>query len=354
MVPKGLDTPALLCDEEKVRANARRYVTALNERGIALRPHAKTHKSIAVARLLIEEGAQGITTATLSEAEVFAAAGINDIFVAYPVWAAGPKAARLRNVAERARLKVGVDSIEGVDALSAAAAGSALQVLVEVDCGDGRTGARDPDAVRAIAQRCVDTGLELIGAFTHGGQGYSSAHAAAPAADDEVRALEWAKDAIESVSLECRVLSAGSTPTGLLSARDGVTEERPGTFVFGDRQQVMLGSIEPKQVALVVAATVVSGDGHGRFVIDAGSKNLAQDRNPLLDGFGHLVDYPHACLTRLNDHHGMLECASGPSPKVGEVVTIVPNHVCPVVNLAEQMLLVQGGSWAVDARSRNQ
>ena len=355
-VPAEADTPALLVDPHLVRANAGDMADRLAARGVAFRPHAKTHKSVQVARLLLEAGAVGLTCATLGEAGVFAAAGVADVFVAYPVWASGAKADRLRRLAAACRLTVGVDSVEGAAQLVDALRGAPVRVLLEVDSGERRTGALTEAEAGRTAAAVVAAGLELVGCFTHGGHSYGSPAAPAAAADDEVAALTWGARAVVSGGGRDQVRSAGSTPTALLSARDGVTEERPGTFVFGDRQQVMLGAHDPSRVALLVAATVVSSDRTGQFVLDAGAKTLAKDRNPLLDGFGSVLGYDAARITRLYDHHAIVE-ANGPLPAVGERVAVVPNHACPVVNLAEELLVVDGGAvvdrWSVDARVRN-
>ena len=154
------------------------------------------------------------------------------------------------------------------------------------------------------------------------------------------------------------VLSAGATPSAGLSARGSVTEERPGTYVFGDRQQAALAGEPAEDVALMVAATVVgAGPGDG-FVIDAGAKSLAQDVSPIIPGHGAVVGYPEADIHRLHDHHGAVEPASGSErPAVGSIVWVVPNHVCPVINLVDAFVVAQGGRvvarWTVDTRGRN-
>ncbi|MBA2720286.1 MAG: alanine racemase, partial [Chloroflexi bacterium] len=190
-LPDGLDTPALVLDLARVDANITRLQGEMDARGIALRPHAKTHKSVAIARRQIAAGARGITVATLGEAEVFVAAGIDDVFVAYPIWADGPKAARLRALHDRApALRVGVDSALGAERLAATVAGGgrALTVLVEVDPGNGRTGLVSAQAVLDVARAADMAGLVVAGVFSHGGHGYRVGGAAS-AGEDEVRAL---------------------------------------------------------------------------------------------------------------------------------------------------------------------
>lgn len=358
-LPGDLDTPALLVDVDALDANVRSMVSTLSGAGVALRPHAKTHKSVAVARRQLAAGAVGITTATLGEAEVFAAAGIEDLFVAYPVWASAAKAPRLRALLDRCHLRVGVDGVDGATALGAAVAGAgrALEVLVEVDAGEHRTGVPDAATAVRVADAARAAGLVVRGVFTHGGHSYRSPAAGAPAAQDEVDALRAAADALRRAGHVVDVVSAGSTPTARRSARDGVTEERPGTFVFGDRQQTALGAFDPAGIALTVATTVVSTAVDGQFVLDAGGKTLAKDRPPTLEGHGAIPTHPHAVIVTVYDHHAIVEVRGGDRPRVGDVLQVVPNHVCPVVNLAEELVVARGGTvvdrWPVDARARN-
>lgn len=358
-----IDTPALIVDLDRLKLAIARMATAMAERGVALRPHAKTHKSLAVARLQLAAGASGLTVGTLGEAEVFAAGGFDDLFIAYPLVPHGPKAERLATLAQVARLRIGADSIAGARAVAAALGnGSAtaprLEVIVEVDAGGRRSGVAPVEAGR-LAAAIADLGLAVTGVFTHGGHGYAGPAARAEAAADEVRALTEAAAALRAVGIEPRVVSAGSTPTAIESARGAVTEERPGTYVFGDRQQAALGSIGRGAIAAAVAATVVSVDrGARRFVVDAGAKILAKDTAPYVAGHGEIPELGGALIDRVYDYHGVAEAAGdGPLPEVGRVVMIVPNHVCPVVNLVEELVVVRGGRvvdrWAVDARGRN-
>ncbi len=357
----GLDTPAVIVDLDRLDANIARMAATMRERGVALRPHAKTHKSLAVARRQLAAGAVGLTVATIGEAEVFADGGIEDLFIAYPVMAVGPKAGRLRRLAERCRLSIGADSIEGVEALVATFRGAASpRVLVEIDSGGARSGV-SPHAAGALARQAVEGGLDVIGVFTHAGQGYADPARRSDAAGEEVAGLAAAADSLRREGIEPTVISAGSTPTAALSAREPVTEERPGTYVFGDRQQTVLAG-EPtdiaESVALVVAATVVSHGSRGGFLVDAGAKVLGQDVAAYLAGHGAVLGYSAAVLTRLNDHHGIAEAPAGTArPAIGELILIVPNHVCPVVNLVDELLVVRGGRlvdrWPVDARGRN-
>ncbi|MES2209595.1 MAG: alanine racemase [Chloroflexota bacterium] len=358
-LPAGIDTPALVVNLDVVDANTRRLLDHLAPRGVALRPHAKTHKSVAIARMQLEAGAHGITVGTLGEAEVFAAAGIDDVFVAYPLWAVGPKAARLKSLHARTPISVGIDSVAGAERLAAAVAGvgGALRVLVEIDSGGRRTGVGTPEVARSVAEGARSLGLDVVGVFTHGGHGYAGPEARAAAAADEVRTLSDAAAALRSAGFDCQIVSAGSTPTMWDAASGEVNEVRAGTYVLGDRQQATLGAIGFNDVALHVAATVVSTAVPGQVVVDAGAKTLTKDRASYLAGHGLLPRYPDAVIEKVNDYHGIVRIPPGtPAPHLGEVVAIVPNHVCPVVDLFDGFVAIRGetiiGEWPVDARGR--
>lgn len=358
--PPGLDTPALVVDLDVVEANNRRLVDYLTSRGVGLRPHAKTHKSVAIARMQLEAGARGITVGTLGEAEVFTTAGIGDVFLAYPLWAVGPKAARLRALHERSPIAVGVDSVAGAERLAAAVEGlrAPLRVLVEVDSGGHRTGVDGPATAVRVAEAARALKLDVGGVFTHGGHGYAGPDAQSAAAADEVRTLGEVALALRAAGVACEIVSAGSTPTMWAAAAGGVNEMRAGTYVLGDRQQAALGAIGLEDIALHVVSTVVSTAVAGQVVLDAGAKALTKDRAPFLEGHGYIRGYPDAVIARVNDYHGVVRVPPGtPAPHLGEIVAIVPNHVCPVVDLFDSFVAVRGrsvvGTWPVDARGRS-
>jgi D-serine deaminase-like pyridoxal phosphate-dependent protein len=360
-LPGGLDTPRVVVDLAQVQANIARLQAAMDARGIALRPHAKTHKSIAIARLQLAAGARGLTVGTLGEAETFVGAGIEDVFLAYPIWAEGPKAARIRALHESTPgFRAGVDSVAGAERLAAAVAGSGggrpLHVLIEVDPGLHRTGvASAADAVE-VARAAQAAGLAVEGVFSHGGHSYRPG-AAIAAGDDEVRTLTAAADALLADGFEVSVVSAGSTPTMLTAAGGRVTEMRAGTYVLGDRQQWILGAIPADGCATAVAATVVSVF-EDRVVIDAGAKALTKDRAEWVTGHGAVVGYPDLLIDRVNDYHGVVLAPPGAArPALGEVVAIVPNHICPVIDLVDSFVALAADgtaeAWPVDARGRS-
>jgi D-serine deaminase-like pyridoxal phosphate-dependent protein len=354
-----IDTPALVVDLDRMDAAIARMADAMSERGVALRPHAKTHKSIEVGRRQVGAGAVGLTVGTVGEAEVFADGGLDDLFIAYPMVPAGPKAERLREVARRARLRVGIDSVVGAHAVADALGDDRgrVSVLVEIDCGGRRTGVAPSDA-GPVAAAATHLGLDVIGVFTHGGHGYHGPDARAAAAEDEVRGLTDAAGSLRAAGVEPSAVSAGSTPTAFDSARGAVTEERPGTYVFGDRQQVALGSIAPDAPAAVIAARVVSvNTAARRFVIDAGAKTLTKDVPAYLAGHASIPELG-AVVDRVSDYHGVVEVKDGGSlPEIGQVVVAVPNHICPVVDLFATFLVARHGAivdtWRVDARGRS-
>jgi D-serine deaminase-like pyridoxal phosphate-dependent protein len=359
-IPAGLDTPCLVVDLDVVEANARRLQAEMDARGVRLRPHVKTHKSVALGRIQLEVGAVGLTVGTLGEAEVFATAGLTDLFIAYPVWAVGPKATRLRALHDAVDVAVGFDSVAGAERLAAAVAGSRrpLRARLEIDSGGHRTGVGSPGMAVEIVRAAVELGLVVEGVFTHGGHGYAGPEARVAAAADEIRTLTAAADALAAAGLPVTIVSAGSTPTMHDAAAGGVNEMRAGTYLLGDRQQAALGAIAPDALAAHVIATVVSTAVPGQVVIDAGAKALTKDRAPYLTGFGRLPTYPDAVIERVNDYHGIVLIPPGTAaPHLGEVVAVAPNHVCPVVDLFDTFVAVRGGEivgrWPVDARGRS-
>jgi D-serine deaminase-like pyridoxal phosphate-dependent protein len=361
-LPAQIDTPRLVIDLDVVERNARRMADAMSARGVPLRPHAKTHKSVAIARMQLEHGARGITVGTLGEAEVMADGGIDDIFLAYPVWAAGTKGDRLRALAQRPRLRfaVGLDSVAGAQLLGRAMSGSptALRVVIEVDPHYGRTGIA-VDKLADVVRAAQDSGLDVCGAFVHGGHGYADPDTArATAAQDEIATLTAAGEALRELGVDEPILSAGSSPTALGAARPPVTEMRAGTYVIGDRQQVALGASPADGVAIAVAATVVSTSVAGQIVIDAGAKSLTKDLPPYLPGYGTIPAYPDGVIERVSDYHGQVRFPEGAAlPALGEVVAVVPNHACPTIDLYDTFLATRSGEivgeWRVDARGRS-
>jgi D-serine deaminase-like pyridoxal phosphate-dependent protein len=292
--------------------------------------------------------------ATVGEAEVFAAGGVDDLFVAYPLWVEPSTGRRLAALGERATLVVGVDSAEGAEQLARATPGPRPAVLVEVDAGQHRSGT-DPASAGAVALAARRAGLEVRGVFTFPGHAYRPG-AVAGAADDEARALDGAARSLEAVGIEAPVRSGGSTPS-LASTRDSaVTEVRPGVYAFGDAQQVTLGSCTLDQVALAAVGTVVSL-GPDRAVLDVGSKVLGADRPAWMDGFGTVPELGGAVVQALSEHHAVVALEGRRPPARGQRLAVVPNHVCSAVDRAAEVVVLARGQvvdrWPVEARGLN-
>ncbi|NYE35718.1 D-serine deaminase-like pyridoxal phosphate-dependent protein [Nocardioides cavernae] len=346
----ALPTPYLRVDVDRLRANVERAAGAAATAGVALRPHAKTHKSVDVARLQLEAGAAGLTVATVGEAEAFAEAGVGDLFVAYPLWLTDALADRLRALADAGvRLAIGVDSVRGAQSAGRLLAGSGVEVVVEVDSGHHRSGC-DPRLAGDVAAAAAGA-IGVRGVFTFPGHSYSP-DGRASAARDEAQALATARASLESAGLAVAVASGGSTPSLAHTETTVLDEVRPGVYVFGDAQQWELGSMPADDIALTAVATVVSHAG-GRLVLDAGSKVLGADRAAYATGFGRLLEHPDARLVQLSEHHAVAELP-GPLPALGSRVLVVPNHCCTAVNLADVLVPTVGGTpWPVTARGRN-
>lgn len=360
-----IDTPALLVDLDLLSANVRRFATMAEQAGVRLRPHIKTHKTIEIALMQLNAGAGGITCAKLSEAEVYAEAGITDIFIAYPV-IGQEKACRAAQLAQRCHLIVGVESAIGVQQLSEAAreAGVTLNVRVELDSGLKRTGIAPAAAEQLCHQIQAAQALQLDGIFTFRGASFPDAPTRDP---QELGRLEgeWMMaqaEHLRAAGIPIREISIGSTPTFSGAAQvPGITEVRPGTYVFFDRMTCRSGTSSPDEIALSILATVVSRPAADIAVIDAGSKTFCGDiipKNAGLEGYGIMVDGQSGIVERMNEEHGIVRLAPGCSPTIGDKLAFFPNHVCTAVNLSDEIVVVQQGIvkeiWRVAARGRRQ
>ena len=354
------DTPSVVVELERLRANVERAARAAAAHGVRLRPHAKTHKMLEVARLQLAAGAVGLQVAKLGEAEVLVDGGVADIFVGYPI-VGRAKLRRLAELAERCELSVAVDSLAVAEPLSELARSwdRPLPVMLEVDTGLRRTGAASGASAVELAQRIDDlAGLQLVGVFTHEGHVYGAGDAREreTLARQACAALVETADLIRARGIDVATVSVGSTPSFQFALEcAGVTEARPGTYVFNDRLQLGLGSAMLDEIAAFVVATVVARPAPDRAVIDAGSKVLTYDPAP--DGaHGALVGGDGALVTRLSEEHGVVELSAGTDLQVGERVIVVPNHICPVINLADCVDVVENGAvvdrWRVAARGR--
>lgn len=361
-----IDTPFLAVDLTRLDRNLAAMAVRANELGVELRPHAKTHKCIELARRQMDYGATGLTVATIGEAEVFAEAstdtGCADLFIAYPLWVTRHKGTRLRALAQRVSLRVGVDSVEGAHRLGAELGldwpDITVEVLIEVDSGQHRTGV-DPDDAGKVAVAAAQLGLDVVGVFTFPGHGYGPGHAREVAAAQESAALAQGAQSLRASGIDPRVRSGGSTPTTAFAEPGVLTEIRPGVYPFYDAQQIELGTCSFDDVALSAVATVVRRDNH-RIVIDAGSKILGADRPAWASGYGRVLEEPSAVISSLSEHHAVIDFPADAEadeiPDLGTVVRVIPNHVCSAVNLVDELFTngPEGATrWRVGARGRN-
>jgi D-serine deaminase-like pyridoxal phosphate-dependent protein len=350
-----VDTPMPIVLADVMQRNIDRMQGFAAEHGLDLRPHVKTHKCVEVGRRQLEAGAVGITAGNVGEAEVFAAAGFDDIFLAYPVWPSGTKGDRIRYLAQTTRMRVGVDNGAAIEALAEAMGEEPdrLQVVVEIDCGARRSGA-PPAAAGDLARAARKRGLVPVGVYTYPGHGSSGPDAREPAAQDQHAALTAAVRSFGDAGVTAEVVSAGSTPTIAFSTSSVITEIRPGEYVFCDLNNTRLGACEEDQIALFVAATVVSDWVPEQVILDVGTKALGREGNPER-GYGGIAG-KKAVLANLNEYHGFAAVPAGESrPSVGTVVPVVPNHVCPVVNSFEELVVTDSEGtmlerWPVAAR----
>jgi len=360
----SLRTPAVLVDQQKLERNIDRMQSAADARRVRLRPHAKTHKSPDLAQIQIARGAVGICCAKLGEAEVFVDAGIGDIRVPYPL---NPvNAARVLGLLDRTRFSFIVDHEEVAREWSRILqdAGRTVDVLVKVDVGFHRCGI-DPDAVDAAAfvTRVAELpGLTLRGLLSHAGHAYGAASAPdiGTIAANEARVLRTLRDRVSDAGVRLDEISVGATPTALFSVREeGITEVRPGNYVYYDRTQVALGVASWDDCALTVLARVVSRPASDRLILDAGSKTLTTDlARGFIDvsGYGTVFESlesttpdPRLSIERLSEEHATVRVRDGSSNlKPGDLVRIVPNHACVVSNLMDDVWLVSG-NYALDS-----
>ena len=356
-----LETPALLVDLDRMARNLDRAADYARAHSLALRPHIKTHKSPLLAREQLARGAAGVTCATAHEAEVMREA-TDDILIMYPP-VGERRAARVAELAREARVTVALDSERAVDDLTRAArtAGSRVRVLVELDAGMHRVGLPSTAAAVGLGKKVAATAeLELIGFAFY--PGHVRGHVDRQQ-EDLGRLRDFvahARDAFSAAGLPSWVVSAGSTPT-IWHTHDiaGVTEMRPGTYIFNDRTTAEIGACTLDDCALTVLATVVSTAVSGQAVIDAGTKTLGREpmRGGAGDGFACLWQEPNVVVKSMSEEHGILDLsASDWRPRVGDRVRVIPNHVCIVVHLADVVYGVRDdavvSSWPVAARGR--
>jgi D-serine deaminase-like pyridoxal phosphate-dependent protein len=344
MLPKpgdsiaSLSTPRPIIDEEKMRANVARVQAYADRHGLAFRPHIKTHKLPAVARLQVEAGAKGINCQKITEAEVFADAGFDDILITFNILGSD-KLVRLGTLNDRiSHLKIVADSQVTVTGLSAYfASRKPITVLVECDTGAGRCGVQNPQEAFELAEFIHQSpGLVFGGLLTYP---KPNAAASVQAYFSEALAL------LEAAGIPCPIVSHGGTP-GLFEGHlvPAATEYRAGTYVYNDRSMIRAGHCTEADCAMAILATVVSRPTPGRAVIDAGVKTLTSDLLGFSD-YGLVVGFPEAVIKALSEEHGVIDISAcnDAFPQIGEKIRIIPNHTCVVTNMFDTMVFHRNG-----------
>jgi len=362
-----IPTPALVLDRARLRRNIQAMTERYKKLGVRLRPHLKTSKSVDVARMAVSGHFGGITVSTLKEAEHFAAHGFKDIL--YAVCIAPTK---LDQAA--ALIKSGVDLTIITDDLDAAKAiagrgkelGVVFSTLVEVDCGERRSGVPvESDAVLAIAGALhAGPGSRLAGVMVHAGHSYAcrSLEAVAEVAEIERSTGVRASERLKAAGLPCGTVSIGSTPTALHGkSYDGVTEVRCGVYMFGDLFQSEIGSCGPGDIAVSVISSVIGQRRpENRVLIDAGFLALSKDRStantPHDVGFGRVADLSgglglgDVTVVGVHQEHGMVE-GRAPLPfdrlPVGARVRVLPNHACITSAAYDRYHVIDGSDEVV-------
>ena len=333
---KNFGTPCLSIDLDVVERNIQRAQKLCDEAGVANRPHIKTHKSPLLAKMQIEAGARGITCQKLGEAEVMADAGITDIIVATNLLGAA-RSGRLAALQRRIALKVCADNPVALDAYSNAAreAGRPLDVLIECDTGQKRAGVETPGEAFALAQMIHnDPMLNFAGLLFY------------PALDTWPETqifLDEMTLGLAALGLSHGIISTGGTPNfANIGKLRGATEHRAGTCIFNDRMMIEAGFAEQGDCALHVFTSVVSCGSPDRGILDAGSKTLTSDTGGL-DGYGLILEHPDARIHKFSEEHGFLDLSKcHTKPEIGDILRVIPNHVCVAVNMVDHLVAVRG------------
>ena len=350
-IAREYGTPCAVIDMDRVERNIARVQVACDTAGVANRPHIKTHKSPLLAQMQIAAGAKGVTCQKIGEAEVMAEAGIDDILISYNL-IGEEKMARLAALQTKAHMTVAADNSTVIAGLPQAAAtsGRPLSVVVECDTGHKRAGVETPTEAIALAREIASSrGLKFAGFMLYPTEtGWTEAQ----------KFYDEALAGVRALGLDAAMVSTGGSPNlKNLGKLKGATEHRPGTYIYNDRMQVAAGVAEWDDCALNIYSTVVSRAGPDRGILDAGSKTLTSDPGGGLEGYGLILEHPEAKIARFAEEHGFLDLArSNTRPVVGDVVRIVPNHVCVVVNMMDEVVMVRGdeiiGTLPVAARGK--
>lgn len=346
------DTPSVQIDLDVLDRNLRETANAAARAGVKLRPHTKTHKSVWIAKEQLRYGASGITVAKLGEAEVMAEAGIDDILIAFPVIGA-PKLERLGKLMEKAKITLSTDDIEVARQWSSfgRSLNRDIAVYIDVNTGLNRCGKEPGDETAELVKRISELPhIRVTGLMTHSGHayGFNNNDAVREIAKQEAESLLLTKRKLEESGISIPEISVGSTPTSKFVADIaglGVTEMRPGAYVFGDGGQWAMGLIGQEMLAMTIVATVVGRPRPGTIIIDAGSKTLSSDVSKYHPGYGIILGHSGAVIERLSEEHGIVKVADSDAFEIGQQIRIVPNHCCVVTNLQDRLTGVRNGRF---------
>ncbi len=359
---RELSTPALTVDLDILERNLEKMAGSCQKQGVGLRPHTKTHKTPELAKLQLERGAVGLTVAKVGEAEVMADAGLDGILVAYPVFGA-EKLKRLAALARARKILVSLDDAATAQELSSAASaqGTTVGVLVEFDVGFHRCGLEPGPACVDLAKKIEKfPGLKFRGLMTYFGNVWGTEDERRREAEQVAERVAVALRAFQEARLAVEIVSGGSTPSAEFAHLvNGLTEIRPGTYVYNDLNTYYQGACSLEECAARVVTTVVSTAVPCRAILDGGSKTFSSDllSSGPKSGYGLVVEAPDAPLIKLNEEHGHLDVTrSSHRFNVGEVLTVIPNHVCTCVNMHDEVFLLRNeqvvGCWRVAARGK--
>jgi D-serine deaminase-like pyridoxal phosphate-dependent protein len=343
-----LATPCVVVNAPQVRKNLQKMAEYTKSRGIGLRPHTKTHKNTRLAAMQMQLGAIGLTVAKVGEAQIMQKV-VDDLLLAYPT-VDKTRADAVAELAKTKTMRVGLDSTLAADVLNDAAsrAGTKVGILIDFDAGNHRTGVQNAAEALALAQhisRCRS--LRLDGLMFYPGH-------LQILPKDQPQGLAVIEQKIQEITdlwrrdgFEMKIISGGSTPTALQTHHiKGVTEIRPGTYIFNDMSYVSCGAVTVADCAARVLTTVVSANIPGQIVLDSGSKMISSDRSSYApeSGYGHLPGFPEAFVTKLSEEHAQVDISQcSKPPRLGQRIELIPNHICPCINLQDSLWWFEEG-----------
>ena len=356
-----VSTPAVVVDLDVLERNLDRMASYCTSHRIGLRPHTKTHKTLEVARMQLERGTRGLTVAKVGEAEVMADSGTEQILVAHPI-VGEEKIRRLAALASRLDVLVSLDSLQAAKGLSQVAqeAGCTIGVLVEFDSGSHRCGVSAGDSCAELGKAiCRLKGVQVRGLMTYFGSVWGDERQRGEEIARLTADVERTIAAFRRAGLPLEIVSAGSTPAAEMSHQvPGITEIRPGTYVYNDLNTFYQGLCALEDCAVRVMTTVVSTCVSGQVIVDAGSKVFSSDQlsSGPKRGYGRILDVEGAGLCKLNEEHGFVEASDYGAFSVGQVLSVIPNHVCTCINMHDEVYVSRRGeitgTWKVAARGK--